>query len=598
MTDATTTRRDRVLLVLLALCVFLPGLGSRDLWNPDEPRYAEVAREMRVEGDWFVPHVNGEVYSQKPPLLFWLIDLSSLATGGEVTEWSARLPSALAAVAAILLTFLIAERLSPDEIARRVAWLAAAVYGTCVKILWQGHVGQIDMLLSALVALAVWFWVRGYTERRPGFYRLFFLATGFATLAKGPVGLLPPLLSVVAYLSVVGERGEIRRMKIPTGLLLWALPVLAWLVPAGFDAGWPYLQSIVFKQNVTRYADPWHHFQPPWYYLTVIPGDFFPWSFVLPSALVVGWRRFVRAGRRGRAEVADDAPAPGAALRGPFLFGLCWMVATVVFFSISPAKRTVYILTMYPAMALLVALALAWWSGWAGGVGRQEGGGADGEAPRGPDRGWLLWPLGLLAGLTVLLPVAAPFVAARQAEVLEPLGPGLVPRVVTLCAVLALGAVAAWGLARRGRVRRAAFALAAGSALFGLGVFLLVLPRFDVVKSARGLSRTLVERMAPGEPYAIYPRLDAPVLFYTRRVSVALDGEQELRRFVARPGRKWLMIERDDLAKLDPPLPLVEVARDADRKDGYILMTDPPPSGREAGAAPKASNPSRAPGAG
>jgi len=560
MTDATTARRDRILLVLLALCIFLPGLGSRDLWNPDEPRYAEVAREMRVEGDWFVPHVNGEVYSQKPPLLFWLINLSSLVTGGEVTEWSARLPSALAAVAAILLTFLIAERLSPDEIARRVAWLAAAVYGTCVKVLWQGHVGQIDMLLAALVALAIWFWIRGYTEGRPGFYRLFFLATGFATLAKGPVGLLPPLLSVVAYLLVVGERGEIRRMKIPTGLLTWALPVLAWLVPAGLDAGWPYLQAIVFKQNVTRYADPWHHFQPPWYYLTVIPGDFFPWSFLLPSALVVGWRRFVRAGRGGRGSVAGDA------LRKPFLFGLCWMVATVVFFSISPAKRTVYILTMYPAMALLVALALAWWAGSP----------ADGEVPeRGRDRHWLVWPLGLLAVVTLVLPVAAPFVAARQAEVLEPLGPGLVPRVVTLCGVLALGAVAAWGLARRGRVRRATFALAAGSALFGLGAFLVVLPRFDVVKSARGLSRTLVERMAPGEPYAIYPRLDAPVLFYTRHVSVELDSEQDLRRFVARPGRKWLMIERDDLAKLDPPLPLVEVARDADRKDGYILMTDP-----------------------
>jgi len=578
MTDATTTRRDRVLLVLLALCLFLPGLGNRDLWNPDEPRYGEVAREMHLEGDWFVPHVNGRIYSQKPPLLFWLMNLSSVVTGGEITEWSARLPSALAAVAAILLTFLIAERLTrhgvrstpragpPEGVARRAAWLAAAAFGTCVKILWQGHVGQIDMLLTALVALAVWFWVRGYTEQRPGFYRLFFLTTGFATLAKGPVGLLPPLFSVIAYLLVVGERSEIRKMKIPTGLLLWALPVLAWLVPAGFDAGWPYLRSIVFKQNVTRYADPWHHFQPPWYYLTVIPGDFFPWSFLLPSALVVGWRRFVRAARRERENLGDDGPAAGAALRKPFLFGLCWMVATVVFFSISPAKRTVYILTMYPGMALLVALALVWWTGWAA---------AAGKAPSGADRGWLVWPLGALAGIAVLLPVAVPFVAARQARVLEPIGPGLVPSVVTLVSILAVGAIAAWGLALRGRVHRAAVALAAGSALFGMGVFLVVLPRFDVVKSARGLSRILVDHMAPGEPYAIYPRLDAPVLFYTRRFSVELDSEQDLRRFVARPGRKWLMIERDDLAKLDPPLGLDEVARDADRKDGYILMTDP-----------------------
>lgn len=542
MASADNKRRDLLILAALALFVFLPGLGNRSLWNPDEPRYAEVAREMKVSGEWFVPHLNGRIYAQKPPLLMWSMNAASLLTGGELDEWSARLPSALAAVGAILLTFLIADRLG----SRRAAWLSAAAFGSCVKILWQGHAGQIDMLLTALVTLAVWLWVRGYTEGRPGFYRLFFVATGFATLAKGPVGLLPPLLSIVAYLLLVGERGEIRRMRIGTGLLLWAAVVLAWLVPAGVQGGSAYLETIVFKQNVTRYADPWHHFQPPWYYLTVIPADFFPWSLLLPSALVVGWRRFWKG---------DDAR------RKAFLFGLCWMVVTILFFSISPAKRTVYILTMYPGMALLVGLALDRWT--------ERWSEVDG------DRGWLLWPLGALAAFTVLLPIAAPFVAEHQTELLEPMGPGVVTGTVTALSLLALGAVTALWLAARGRVMRAGFALATGSAALGLTLFLVVLPRFDAVKSAETLSEVLVERMGPGEPYAIYPRLDAPFLFYTERFSVEIGTEEELWDFVARPGRIWLLIERDDLEKLDEPLPLTEVARDGDPKDGYILMTRP-----------------------
>ena len=135
-----------------------------------------------------------------------------------------------------------------------------------------------------------------------------------------------------------------------------------------------------------------------------------------------------------------------------------------------------------------------------------------------------------------------------------------------------------WGPAscrRWGRVTRAAASLAAGTAAMALLAVFQVIPRFDAVKSARPLSRVLVDRAEPDEPYAIYPRLDPPFLFYTERFSVPVEGEEELRAFAERPGRKWLLIERDDLADLEEPLPLVEVARDLDRRDGYVLLTDP-----------------------
>ena len=137
---------ERLGLLVLGLVLFLPGIGGRDLWNPDEPRYAEVTREMRQSGDFFVPHLNGKIYSEKPPLLFWSIAAASLATG-EVGPVAARLPSLAAAIVTLFLLFGMAQRLFD----RRVAWWSVAILATSGRILWQARVGQIDMLLLCLV---------------------------------------------------------------------------------------------------------------------------------------------------------------------------------------------------------------------------------------------------------------------------------------------------------------------------------------------------------------------------------------------------------------------------------------------------------------
>lgn len=530
-----TSRRDLALLALLGALLFFPGLGSRDLWNPDEARYAEVAREMRLSGSYVVPSLNGDVYTQKPPLLFWLIVAASFLTGG-VGEVSARIPSALAAIGATLLVLRLGERLFN----RRAAWIAAGAFATCLKILWQGRFGQIDMLLTFLVALGVWFWVRGYTEGRPGLYPLFFAATGLATLAKGPAGFLPPLLAIVAFLLITREREELRRLWLGPGLPVYAAVVLAWLIPAGLAGGREYLDQIVFTQNVTRYADPWHHFQPWYYYLTVIPAEFFPWSFLLPTALATGWKRFQGAERKG------------------FLFALCWVVVTVVFFSLSPAKRTVYILTMYPAMALLVGAALDRIAA---------------EWPRG--RRALVWPLGIVAGFLLLATAALPIIGRGREEAVVLGGDRFVWQVTLAFLPVAAGALYAWWVSRRGEVSRAAAGLTAGMATLAVVAAVFLIPKFDVVKSTRGLSRELLARLGPGETYGIYPRLDSTILFYTGRHAVELDSEEKLREYARRPGRVWVLARRDNLAKIGEPLPLVPLLSDPDVWEGYILLGRP-----------------------
>jgi hypothetical protein len=138
-----------------------------------------------------------------------------------------------------------------------------------------------------------------------------------------------------------------------------------------------------------------------------------------------------------------------------------------------------------------------------------------------------------------------------------------------------LGALFAWWVSRRGEVSRAVASLAGGFAVTVVAVSLFLLQDFDTFKSARRLSGILVSQATPDEPYGIYPRLDSTFLFYTRRFAVDLDSEEKLRAFLARPGRVWLLAQRDDFAKLRN-LPLLrEVATDPDPEEGYILFAKP-----------------------
>ncbi len=527
-------RRDLLLIALVTAILFLPGLGRRDLWNPDEARYAEVAREMRQTGSWALPRLDGTVYTQKPPLFFWLVDAAALVTG-EVDETAARLPSALAAIAASLLVYRLGRRFH----GRHAGLLAALAFATSFKVMWQARFGQIDMLLTFLVTLQVWWFARGYTEKRPRLYWLTFLAGGVAILAKGPAGQLPPLLAIVAFLLWNGERAELRRLRVGRGLLLVVAVVLTWLVPAGLAGGGAYLDQIVLRQNVTRYANPWHHFAPWYYYLTVIPPEALPWSVLLPASWLAG---------RGL----------GGRQRDGFRLATCWAVVTLVFFSISPAKRDVYVLTLYPALALLVGAGIvrltALWPA---------------------HRRAVTWGFAVLVLLVLLPVVALPLFGGRRPEAAALGGEAFIWMAIAALLPLLLAAVWGWWAARHGHLVRAAAGLALGMAALELALAFVLLPRADALKSARELSAQLVARMAPGDVYGIYPRLDSTFLFYSGRFAADLDGEARLREFVRQPGRRWVLAQRDEWARLSPPLPLVEVARDRDPVEGYLLLAPP-----------------------
>ncbi len=323
-----------LLLSFLFFIVVFPQSFFRDLWEPDEPRFALVAREMVQTGDFVMPHRNNKPYPDKPPLFFWAIALSSLATGG-VNSMSALLPSALAGAFLLLLTFFLARRLTGDD---DTALLSALILATSFKIFWQASHAQIDMLLAFLTTVAMFGFTRLETGGEKRNVVLAWVAMALATLAKGPVGFILPLGAMVVYRWWSGKR-RYRELFNSGGIAAFLMIVGCWLtllIIQGLQTGESaYLQNILFKQTVVRFAKSWHHYQPVYYFFKVILYDFFPWSPFLVSLAILKFKKM---------DFSD---------REKFLFS--WLLFVLLFFSIPMGKRGLYILPLYPAAAILVA---------------------------------------------------------------------------------------------------------------------------------------------------------------------------------------------------------------------------------------------------
>lgn len=346
--------RNVLFLLGLAALLFFVNLGGYDLWPPDEPRYAQVAREMMQSGDYIVPHVNGQPYREKPLLMMWAMVAASQPIG-DVTEWSARAPSAFAGLVVLLLTWILARRLYGG----RVAFWAVLFLITCKRFWWQARFGQIDMLLCACLTaslLSFWLW---HERRRAGWLVAFYLACAAALYAKGPGVLVFPTLLVLAFRWKRHPwrpwRAKIRAVwrqiegpgtpHLVLGMLAAMALFLVWAIPARLldpsvsgaevdDA----MAANLFRQTIGRFLLGVSHANPPWYYLYNTPIDWLPWSVFLPWTLPWVWRR--------RNE--------GAAMR----LLLCWTVPAFIFFSIAIGKRQIYIFPLFPAFAILFSLSV------------------------------------------------------------------------------------------------------------------------------------------------------------------------------------------------------------------------------------------------
>ncbi|PIV19746.1 MAG: hypothetical protein COS40_16095, partial [Deltaproteobacteria bacterium CG03_land_8_20_14_0_80_45_14] len=329
--------------ILLVFCslLFILGVGRWDLWNPDEPRYAQVAREMVDRGDWVLMHVNGNTYEDKPPLFFWLIALSSFLWQG-FTSFSARFPSAFLSTLTVLLTFFLGKKLYGS----RAGFLSALILATSFEFAYLSIRANIDATLTFFTTASLLFFLQWYQsnkveegEKRDnrglsiyGFY----IGMAFATLAKGPVGFILPLLVSLAYLLFQKDWKTIKRMRLLTGMVLFFMIVLSWYLPAVLKGGQNFLNETLLHHTLDRFVKGSSHIRPVYYYLSNFPVDFLPWFLFLPGAIVYGLSK-----RKGK--ISKD-----------FLFLLVWFVVIFLFFSFSKGKRAIYLLPLYPAASLLV----------------------------------------------------------------------------------------------------------------------------------------------------------------------------------------------------------------------------------------------------
>lgn len=337
----TLTRRDLWLFWLFALLLLATGLGLRDPWPADEPRFALVAKQMVESGDWLFPHRGTELYSDKPPLFMWM-QAGLLWLTGEM-RIAFLLPSLLAALGTLWCVVDLGTRLWTRRIGVYAGW---AVLLT-LQFTWQAKKAQIDPMVVFWITLSCYALLR-HVLRGPD-WRLWVLgwaAAGLGTITKG-VGVLALLVLVPAGIASLrgwpGVRMHARDARFWLGPLAFVAACGVWLVPmliAALGKGSgdyrAYVDDILLRQTVTRYANSWHHGQPWWYFIEVALTAWLPTMLALPWALPA-WRRRLR--RR-------DAR---------YLVPLGWVLLVFVFFSIPSGKRDMYILPALPMLALALA---------------------------------------------------------------------------------------------------------------------------------------------------------------------------------------------------------------------------------------------------
>jgi hypothetical protein len=319
--------------LLIVVSLFFSGLGSYPLMNPDEGRNAQVALEMRDSGAWLVPTLNGHPYLDKPALYFRMVALSMEAFGKN--EAAARLPSAFFGFCVCVLIYLFCGRIY----GKRLAALAVVVFASIPLVLVFARTVIMDMPLAFFATASVMaaFLAEESTGRtRRVYYVLSAAATGFATLVKGPVGFIVPLLVVLVFHATQRNGRAMLRVVHPLNLLTFLVVVLPWVI--GVSIKQPDLLHYgLVEETFRRYTtSSFNRTGPIWYYVPVLIGVFFPYSLLLPGAIIFNWR-------------------PLRTLRPADRFLMVWALVVVLFFSTSRSKLPGYILSAMVPLGILTA---------------------------------------------------------------------------------------------------------------------------------------------------------------------------------------------------------------------------------------------------
>jgi 4-amino-4-deoxy-L-arabinose transferase-like glycosyltransferase len=333
---------ERWLPVLLWLGIFLAlfyQLGGAGLFEPDEGRNAEKAREILVLNDWVTPHENFHAVLDKPIFFYSLVALAFKLFG--VSEWAARLPSALAALGCIVLVY----RFAYVRWGHWTGLWSALILVTCAEFFIMARVVILDMVLTFCVTVSLCAFYQAThvdnSTQRHAWCAAMYVALGVATLIKGLIGIVVPGLVIFFFVLLTKQWKILRRIDLLPGTLLFLAVVLPWYLQAeANNAG--FLKYYIWEEHFGRFVTNEFNRGEPWYYFIFVAlVGFMPWALLLPWVGKVTWK-----------VIATER------LDHKTIYLLLWIALPFLFFSVSKSKLPHYILPIFPALALLTASAL------------------------------------------------------------------------------------------------------------------------------------------------------------------------------------------------------------------------------------------------
>jgi 4-amino-4-deoxy-L-arabinose transferase-like glycosyltransferase len=330
--------RDLVLLVAISFLLFFWNLGDLPFYDRGEPREGLVVQAMYATGNWILPLINGDYIPFKPPLFHWVGVLTALVVG-RVDEFVVRLPSALLGMLGVLMTYGVGRRLWN----RRAGLVAAVVLTTGFEWWHAATITQVDMTLAFFILAALMLFYFLYQEEHARTARSLALAflLALATLAKGPLGVAVPSFVILVFLLLRRDLAFLKKLPLLRGAGIFLLVAGSWYGLAFLQEGWSFLRRQIWDETLRTGVGSYGHHQPVYYFVPVLFYNMLPWSFFFPALAVFLYRK--------RHRLAEEH----------MFYLLTWLVAVFVFFSVFLGKRGIYILPLYPAVALLFG---AWWS--------------------------------------------------------------------------------------------------------------------------------------------------------------------------------------------------------------------------------------------
>ena len=336
MTTRANLRVDVLVLACACGFLFFFGLADFGLIGADEPRYAQVAREMLARHDWVTPTLGGTPWLEKPVLYYWEAMVAYGIFG--VSDWAARLPSAVDATCMILVIYLFLRRF------RKGTELDGALMtASAAGVIGFARAASMDMPLAAIFTIGLLAWYAWQESGDRSFLAAFYVFIAFGALAKGPVAPVLAAMIIVAFAFAKGDGRLILRTLWVPGILLFAALALPWYADVQIRNP-QFFREFILEHNLARFAtNLYHHKEPFWYYVPVMLIALTPWSVfalaALAESVAVWWKQ--------RRQLKSEEAFP--------VFVIIWMIVPLFFFSISQSKLPGYIVPAIPAGTLLLA---------------------------------------------------------------------------------------------------------------------------------------------------------------------------------------------------------------------------------------------------